>query len=218
MTGPCLPKAAPILTCSTNFLGQGTGLQSMVGVPMCQPQALKSSQPSLSLFSAGVCEGMPAQLQAATPLLPQMADCCLERWVPGLPQMFAVLYWRLSKPGTAKSMWNLPSSQPKLHGGQRFFFMITTIQSLLAAVWVLTSRHCPQPPPPPLSAPQSLTSGPRMSETPSEAAPVIQIFSPYTLPPWWSGFMGAYCGGEMYLSLTQGFRYAASQPWPLQSQ
>jgi len=47
VTTPFGPNAAPSFTCSTNFLGHGTGRQSNVGVPLHQPHFLNNSQPSL---------------------------------------------------------------------------------------------------------------------------------------------------------------------------
>mmetsp|Transcript_6993 Transcript_6993/g.20614 ORF Transcript_6993/g.20614 Transcript_6993/m.20614 type:complete len:230 (-) Transcript_6993:179-868(-) len=115
-------------------------------------------------------------------------------------------------------MWKFGRAQPVLQGGQRFFFIITAMKWGLFAWAVLTRRHWPQPPPPSLSEPQKLASGPMESETWSEAAPVIQSFSPYKAPPKSLGSAGAYWTGETYLLLSQGLRKAASQPWPLQSQ
>jgi len=127
-----------------------------------------------------------------------------------------VLYPRWSNPGTAKSMCG--ESQPALCGGQRLFFMTTAVHAEFTAVGFCTRRHFPQPPPPSLSTPQQSQSGPRASESASEAAPTIQSFSPYLAPPCFAGSIGAYWGAALYSRGLQGWSVGASQLSPLQSQ
>jgi len=74
-------------------------------------------------------------------------------------------------------MWMLGSSQPELHGGQRFFFMTMAFQLDWTASGFSTRTHLPQPGLPE-SEPQQPSSSPSSAASSSDAAPVIQSCSP----------------------------------------
>jgi len=214
--GPCGPKAESNRTCSINVDGHSTVRHSNAGALLRQPQAWKSSHPALIRRCARVFAGITLQLQLRGSLPPQNEDCSLDKVVPVFPQIFAIFTPR-SKPGTATLRWKPPSPHPGSHGWHRFFFMTTAVQFLSASRFLI-SMHLPHPPAPPVSEPQSFASGPRNFDTASDTAPVIHSFSPYLLPPWAAGSMGAYSGGDTYLLASQGCKCVASQLCPLQSQ
>jgi len=173
----------------SNAAGHSTTLNSRLGLPDVHPHFVKSSHPFLSCLCSAVAEGIAEQSQplvVSPPLvyqLPQIDDCAAEMGVPEAPQMLAVLYCRLSYPGTAMSMWRDPGPQPFDHGGHLFFFIMIADQSEFTAVGFRSSRHLPQPPLLSPSTPQHAASAPSIAERSSLAAPVTHIFSRCSLGP-----------------------------------
>mmetsp|Transcript_108614 Transcript_108614/g.350632 ORF Transcript_108614/g.350632 Transcript_108614/m.350632 type:complete len:234 (-) Transcript_108614:165-866(-) len=192
--GPLAPKEDD--TCSTKAAGHSTARNfTLSGSPLCQPQEAKSLQPLRK--SAGSSLQSSAHSDVSAQRLHQLPSASLWPWfakpVPGrMPQTLAVDHCRLSKPGAATSKCGSPAPQPLLHGGQRFFFMTTAVQSGCRESGFCTSAHLPQPPTPPSlgSSPQQPSSGPMRAERASEAAPVSHIFSPYSGPPKSAGSCG----------------------------
>merc|ERR1719321_1431660 len=137
-------------TCSTKAGGQGTALNlTLLGSPRFQPQEAKSLQPSRnSRGSSSQRCAQSAVLEHCVHRLPTASLCAwLSKPVPGLrPQTFAVDHLRLSKPGAATSKWGSEAAQPFVHGGHRFFFMITAVQLGLIDSGFWISKHFPQPP------------------------------------------------------------------------
>lgn len=128
---PLRPNCAP--TCRLNAGGHFTARYfTVLGSPRFHPQDAKSLQP---FWNAG---GSLLQRWAHLAVswhclyqLPRIALCCLlANPVFGrLPQTLAVEYCRLSKPGAAMSRCGWPAPQPWDHGGHRFFFSTTAVQS-----------------------------------------------------------------------------------------
>ena len=135
-----------------------------------------------------------------------------------MPQTLAVEYSAWSKPGTARSRWNCPASQPALHGGQRFFFIAIAFVAGDAAVGTVSSTQRPQPGLS-LSEPQHGSASPRAAARSSDAAPKSQSDSPCADgPPCSVGSIGAYAADAKYADSFHGCSVVESQPKPLQSQ
>lgn len=158
-TTPFRSKSPP--TCLVNAAGHLTARNlTPDGSPLLQPHAAKSLQPFLNAGSSWLqrwahCAVFWQELYH----LPRASLCCLLRKpVPGLPQMLAVEYCKLSNPGAATSKCGMPLLQPFVCGGQRFFFMTTAVHDDCTASGTWIRRHFPQPPSP--DPPQQPSSGP----------------------------------------------------------
>merc|ERR1719221_1361470 len=150
------------------------------GFPRLQPQEAKSLQPGTK--SEGSCSQRYEQSAVFWQVLYQLPNtalcCCDWKPVPGfIAQMLAVDHCKLSKPGTATSKCGSSPAQPFVHGGHRFFFITTAVQSELTAPGFWMSKHFPQPPLS-VSDPQQPSSAPISPARASDAAPVSHIFSP----------------------------------------